>query len=427
MTLADILPSLRSSLPAHLEPGAWPPAARWGGRGELLVAGAGLAALAEAHGTPLYVLDEAAVRERCRAYAAAFGAENVAYTGKALLTAGVAGWVAAEGLGLYAGSAGEIRVALAGGVDPSRIVLYGSAKTPEDLAVARAAGVGAIVVESLSEITRLAATAPAGQRVLLRLLAGPAEGEAFGLRVGTGEAATAVARIAGQPGLRLAGLDCSVGHEIERFQRYETELRRIAEFSAHIHRAHGAAVGWVDLGGGHTDHDFALEAFAGRMRAMMTLESERRGVPAPRLGVSPGRAVVGRAGVTVYRILSVTARRDGRLLVATDGGMTDCPAAQCADRHTAVLVGRASVAPPVPATVLGRHNDPGDFVVPRLELPADVHPGDLLAVAGTGAYHHARASNFHLVPHPALLAVSAGRARTLLRRESIDDLLAREC
>ena len=420
MTLADILP-------ARHEPGAWPPAARRGERGELLVGGAGLAAVAEAHGTPLYVLDEAAVRERCRAYAAAFGVPNVAYTGKALLTAGVAGWVAAEGLGLYAGSAGEIRVALAGGVDPGRIVLYGSAKTPEDLAVAYAAGVGAIVVESLSEITRLAATAPPGQRVLLRLLTGPAESDAFGLQIGTGEAAAAVARIGGQSRLRLAGLDCSVGHGIERFQRYETELRRIAEFSAHVHRAHGAAVEWVNLGGGHAGHDFALEAFAGRMRATVRLESQRHGVPAPRLGVSPGRAVVARAGVTVYRILNVRTRRDGRLLIATDGGMTDCPAAECADRHTAVLVGRASVAPPAPATVLGRHNDPGDVVVPRLHLPADVHPGDLLAVAGTGAYHYARSSNFHLVPRPPLLAVSSGHARTLLRRESIDDLLRREC
>ena len=437
MTLTEILPTLRSSMPAHLEPAVWPRTARWGEGGDLRVGGAGLAALAEEHGTPLFVVDEADVRERCRAYAAAFGGDAVAYTAKALLSIDIARWVAAEGLGLYAGSAGEVRVAALAGFDMRRVALYGSAKTPEDLETAYAAGVGTIVVESIGEITRLAATAPAGQRVLLRVLAGPeptdGQDRRFGIRVAGGEAAAAVARIAAQPGLRLAGFDCSLGHQLNRFSLYEREIGRLCEFAAAMRRAHGVEPEQLNLGGGHAvayrpaELDLALDAFAGRMRAMLHLEADRHGMTAPRLTVSPGRAVVARAGVTVYRVLAVTRTQRGDRLVAVDGGMSDCPAtALCGSRHSAVLLGRDARADAGPAVVVGRHNDPDDLVVPDAQLPVDVHPGDLLAVAGTGAYHHARATNFHLVARPALLAAAEGRARVLVRRESLDDMLARD-
>ncbi|WP_433219582.1 diaminopimelate decarboxylase family protein [Dactylosporangium sp. CS-047395] len=387
---------------------------------DLRIGDVGLAEVAETYGTPLYVLDEAAVRDRCRAYLAAFGAGNVAYTGKALLTSGVAHWIAGEGLGLYVGSAGEIRVALAGGTNPARMVLYGSAKTPEDLNTAYGARVGTIVAESMSDITRLAATAPRGQRVLLRV---GGDGTA-GLAADTGELAAAVARLAGQPGLRFAGFDCSIGHDIGHSRRYEQEIRRLADLCG---RLRGVTVDVLNLGGGHSDHDFALDAFADRMRTTLRCAFAHHDVPIPRLTVSPGRAVVARAGITLYRVLTVTTSPDGHLTVTTDGGLTDCPAVECADRHRAMLIARRSVAPVVPATVLGRHNDPADVVVPAADLPADVHPGDLLAISATGAYHHARASNYHLVPRPPLVAVAHGRARPLIRRETQHDLLARDC
>ncbi|MET7400266.1 alanine racemase [Dactylosporangium sp. NPDC005572] len=426
MTLTDILPTLRSSLPAHLGAGVWPLTARWGDGGDLRVGGVSLAAVAAEHGTPTFVLDEADVRDRCRAYAGAFGAADVAYTGKALLTVDVARWVAAEGLGLYAGSAGEVRVAERAGFDMGRVVLYGSAKSPEDLDVAYRAGVGTIVVESMGEITRLAATAPAGQRVLVRMVDGP--DRRFGMRIAGGEAAAAVARIAAQPGLRLAGFDCSVGHQLSRFSQYEREISRLCEFGAAMYRAHGVRPEQLNLGGGHAvayrpeDFDLALEGFATRMRSVLHLEADRHGLPAPRLTVSPGRAVVARAGVTVYRVLAVTRTQGGDRLVAVDGGLSDHPATA----HGAVLVGRTGRAACGPAVVVGRHNEAGDVVASDASLPADVHPGDLLAVAGTGAYHHARATNFHLVTRPTLLALAGGRSRVLIRRESLDDLLARD-
>jgi diaminopimelate decarboxylase len=242
-----------------------------------------------------------------------------------------------------------------------------------------------------------------------------------------------VARIAAQPGLVLAGFDCSVGHQVSRFTVYEREIRRVLEFAAAMRHEHGVDTPVLNLGGGHavpycgSDLGFALTAFAGRMRAVLRLEAEHCGIPVPRLTVSPGRAIVSRAGVTLYRILSVVQGQDDRLIVAVDGGMTDCPAAAlCGSQHSAALIGRTASAATRPATVVGRHNDVDDVVVASVDLPADVHPGDLLAVAGTGAYHHSRASNYHFVGRPALVAVADRDMHPLVRRESLDDLLCRD-
>jgi diaminopimelate decarboxylase len=315
--------------------------------------------------------------------------------------------------------------------------MYGSAKTPEDLDAAYAGKVGTIVVESIGEITRLAAAAPRGQRVLLRILAGPEPvgviDSRFGLRVGSGDAAAAVARIVAQPGLTLAGFDCSIGHQVSRFSVYEREVRRLVEFLAAMRARHGIELTALNLGGGHAvaysdgDPSLALGAFANRIRGVLQLEAHRRGLPAPHLTVSPGRAIMSRAGITLYHVVSVTRDQDGHNLIAVDGGMTDCPnGVLCGGRHSAVLFGRTSCAQELSTTVVGRHNDAEDIVVETLKLPGDVHPGDLLAVAGSGAYHHSRASNYHLVGRPALLSVRDGRANTLVRRESLADLLARD-
>ncbi|AVT35737.1 diaminopimelate decarboxylase [Plantactinospora sp. BB1] len=436
MTLSDIIPSLRSSLRTPLTE-FWPTTAAWAEHGDLRVGGVSMTSVAAAHGTPTYVLDEADLRQRCRDYLAAFGEGRVAYTGKALLSRGVARRLAEEGLRLYVGSAGELRVALAAGFPADRIVMYGSAKTPEDLDAAYAGRVGTIVVESLGEITRLAATAPPGQRVLLRVLGdtGTADGAdcRFGLRIGSGEAAGAVARIVAQPRLRLVGVDCSVGHQLSRFSVYEREVREVMEFLAAMRARYGVVATELNLGGGHAvaysgaDPSLALAAFANRIRAVLRLAADRHDLPTPALTVSPGRAIVSRAGITLYRVVSVNRGPDGRHLVAVDGGMTDCPpGALCGGRHSAVLFGRTTCADPVRTTVVGRHNDSDDVVVPGLTLPSDVRPGDLLAVAGSGAYHHSRASNYHLVGRPPLLVVREGRISTLVRRESPDDLLRRD-
>ncbi|MGX7673733.1 diaminopimelate decarboxylase family protein [Plantactinospora sp. DSM 117369] len=436
MSLADLIPSLRTSLRTPLTGDVWPTTARWGEHGDMYIGGVGMAALAAHHGTPTYAVDETDLRLRCRDYLTAFGDGNVFYTAKALISRRVTRWLDEEGLGLYVGSAGELQVAQAAAFPPDRIVMYGNAKAPHDLEAAYRARASAIVVESSSEISRLAATAPAGQRILLRVLAEPAgdsPDSRFGLRITSDAAMSAVARIAAQPGLTLVGLDCSVGHQVSRFSIYEREVRRVVEFLAAVRARHGIELTALNLGGGHAvayntgDPTLALNAFAHRIRGVLNLAAQQSNIPAPRLTVSPGRAIVARAGVTIYRVLAVNHDSNGHNLVAVDGGMTDCPHdSLCGGRHTAVMIGRVSNAAPAPTTIVGRHNDIDDVIVPSQNLPSDLHPGDLLAVAGTGAYHHTRASNYHLVGRPALISVRDALSTTLIRRETTEDVLARD-
>jgi diaminopimelate decarboxylase len=228
----------------ELETAVWPATADRSQYGDLLVGGVAMSSVAATHGTPVYVIDETDMRQQCREYADAFGHRGAAYTAKALLSRAIARWIVEERLGLYVSSAGELHVAQAVGFPADRIVLYGNAKTPEDLRAAYLGRVGTIVVESLGEIPRLAATAPPGQRLLLRVLTGMelADGvdRRFGLRIDTGEAHDAVARIVAQKGLQLVGLDCSVGHQITHVAAYEREVRAVTGFLAAVGAHHGA-------------------------------------------------------------------------------------------------------------------------------------------------------------------------------------------
>jgi diaminopimelate decarboxylase len=387
--------------------------------------------LAATYGTPVHVLAEADVRARCAEYVAAFGADAVAYSAKAGLTAGAGKWIAEEGLGCYVGSAAELRTALLAGFPPARLVLYGCGKSVADLDAAYACG-AAVVAGSLAEIETIAARAPIGQRVLARVVSSAAAGRGrpryYGLRLGSGTALAAINAVLASPNLLLAGLDCSIGHQISRFQAYEGCLREAMAFCAVLRSRTGASVPALNLGGGHAiayaegDDGFALSAFAARMHAMVRLSAERYGIAEPRLTVSPGRAVVARAGITLHRVTSVS-QPDDRLVVALDGGMPDCAAAaDCAGRHTAELVGRVSPAPMRPASVVGGPEQARRAMVPAMDLPDDIGAGDLLAVAGTGAYHH-RPGPF--VGRPPVLGVGDGLVRTLVRRETLEDLLLR--
>jgi diaminopimelate decarboxylase len=163
------------------------------------------------------------------------------------------------------------------------------------------------------------------------------------------------------------------------------------------------------------------------MRRVLALECGRQNLDPPRLSVTPGRAIVARAGVALYRVTAVRHEPNGHQLVAIDGGLSDNPRpALYGARYTAVLVGRSSPAPTAPTTVVGRHDEAGDVIIRNQPLPGDLRPGDLLAVPGCGAYHYPLASNYDLTGRPPLIAVRDGRARTLVRRETIDDILRRE-
>ena len=423
----------------------WPGSTRPSPTGDLTVGGVSLAEAADRFGTPVYVLDEQEIRDRCRTYRTAFPDADVVYAAKAFLCRAMAHWVQEEGLGLDVCSAGELALAVTTGFPPERIVLHGNAKSPEDLRTALRLGVGRIVVDSTSEIARLAAITPADtrQKVMVRVVPGIAAGahtkirtgtddQKFGLSITDGSAQHAITRILDQPHLELVGLHCHIGSQIATTKPYVAAVRRMVGLLARIRDQHGVTLPQLDIGGGHAiayrpgEERLDIPVLAGRVRAELEDGCARAGLPVPRLTLEPGRAIVGPAGVAVYRVLAVK-RTGDRTFVAVDGGMSDNPRpALYGVRYAPRLIGRPATAPPRLVTVVGRHCEAGDILADEVALPGDVRPGDLLAVPAAGAYHLSMASGYNLVGRPPVVAVADGIARVLVRRESLDDMNRRD-
>ncbi|KIF02040.1 diaminopimelate decarboxylase [Streptomyces sp. RSD-27] len=423
----------------------WPASTARLPHGGLAVGGVSLTEVAQRFDTPVYVLDEGEVRERCRTYRDAFPDAGVLYAAKAFLSRAMVRWVQEEGLGLDVCSAGELELAVTSGFPPEHIVLHGNAKSPRDIASALRLGVGRIVIDSPSEIARIAAAVgPRGhQRVLVRVVPGVAagghekirtgtEGQKFGLSATDGSAQRAVARILDQPQLELSGLHCHIGSQITAVDSYLVALGRMVELMAAVHAAHGVALPELDLGGGHGiayrpgEPALDLTALARELRTALAGRCAAAGLPVPRLIVEPGRAIAGPAGVALYRVLAVK-HSGGKVFVAVDGGMSDNPRpALYGVRYAPRLVGRHSTAGSRTATVVGRHCEAGDVLAVDAELPQDVHPGDLLAVPVAGAYQLSMASGYNMVGRPPVVAVHEGAARLLVRRETLDDFRSRD-
>ncbi|MFN2496408.1 MAG: diaminopimelate decarboxylase [Pseudonocardiaceae bacterium] len=439
-----------------LHPAVWPRGARRGDDGAVRLAGVDVAELAETYGTPLFVMDEADFRARCAEHAAAFGApERVHYAAKAFLCAEIARWVAAEGLGLDVCTGTEFAVASHAGFPAHRIALHGNNKSPAELAAAVQAGVGAVVLDSFLEIARLddiAHRRDVVQPVLIRVTVGVEahthefiatahEDQKFGFSLAAGDAAEAVRRVLKSDGLRLAGLHSHIGSQIFDADGFEVAAHRMVGLLAAIRDEHGpdviAAMPTLDLGGGlgiaYTAEDDPppTATLAARLRSIVDGECRAAGLPVPALTVEPGRAIVGPGTVTLYQVgttkdvmLGAASRRR---YVSVDGGMSDNLRTALYDaRYDCRIVSRVSDAEPVLSRVVGKHCESGDVVVRDCWLPDDVAPGDLLAVAGTGAYCYAMSSRYNLVPRPAVVAVRDGAHRPLLRRETIADLLCLE-
>jgi diaminopimelate decarboxylase len=445
MTLADLIPSLRSSLPHPLEPWLWPTSTHHIPGGDLSVGGASLVGVAAQHGTPSYVLDLGEFRARCAAYRHAFHDADVVYAGKALLTRAVARIIDDEDLGLDVCSAGELALAAGVRFPVDRITLHGNAKPAALLRRAIPMGVGRIVIDSLDEIATLAAIGfgPARQRVLIRVTPGVdahthraittgTDDQKFGLAISSGAAAEAVRRVLTTPALELVGVHCHVGSQVTRTAPYEQLVARLVAFLAAVHDEHGLALPELNVGGGHAiayhPGDVSLapgDVHAALSRSLRAASATHR-LPVPRLTVEPGRAIAGPAGITVYRVLTVK-HRASRTWVAVDGGLSNNPRpALYGARYTARLLGRLSPFADEHVTVVGQHCEAGDMLIEDALLPSDIHAGDLLAVPATGAYHHSMASTYNLTPRPPVIGVSEGRSRVLVRRETVDDLLARD-
>ena len=402
--------------------------------GSLIVGGCRLDDLAARHGTPLFVYDEQHLRARCREAVRAFGAGNVIYATKAFLCKAMASLAVEERMLLDVASGGELAVAVAAGAPPSSCVLHGNNKSVAELRQAIAAGVRSIVVDSFDELDRLeafAAEALPAPRVLIRVTPGVhahthhyiATGQddsKFGFNLANGDAAAAVEGAASSPAMELVGLHCHIGSNVFDADSFARAAQVMAGFAA------SCDLPELILGGG-----LGVPYVEGERAASITQWAQAlldacacAGIRS-RLAVEPGRAVVAGAALTLYTVGTIKHIPDIRTYVAVDGGMSDNPRPVLYGSGYEAFLPRAVTAERVGGfRVVGKHCESGDVLVHDARLPADVAVGDLLATPVTGAYGHSMGSNYNKLTRPAVVFAADGRHRLVVRRETVDDLLA---
>jgi len=421
---------------------------------ELSIAGITAKTLAKEFGTPTFFIDEADFRERARAWDKAlkdaFGshAGTVYYASKAFICTEVARWIKEIGIGIDVSTGGEMSVALAGSIDPSKIEVHGNNKSLGEIEKAISVGVEAIVIDSLYEIERVAEAAKkAGkvQRVLLRITPGiqahthesiatAHEDVKFGFSIASGAAWAAITAVRNHPSLELRGVHAHIGSQIFGYKSFEILSERLVSLLAQYRDEFKSELPELDLGGGYgiaylpgdetVDPHEAMNALA----AAVTKNCATHNLQIPRVSIEPGRAIVGPTMFTLYEVGTVkdVTLENGthRRYISIDGGMSDNirPSLYGAE-YTTILANRTSTAPHVSSRLVGKHCETGDIVIREIDLPDDIVPGDLLAVPATGAYGRSMASNYNHVPRPPVVAVMDGKARVIVRRETEADLL----
>ena len=410
----------------------FPPDSRLADDGVLTVGGCRADELAERFGTPVLVVAEQAVRDRAREYADGLAARwpnsRVVFASKAFPCTAVQRLVVSEGLGLDVAGAGEIITALRAGVDPALVVLHGNAKSDEEIALAVEHGIGLVAVDNSDDVDRLEATVPAGrtQPVLVRVIPGVIadthshvltghEGSKFGLAPAA--AAELIKRIEASPRLDMRGLHVHVGSQIldvEPFAESVAPVAALGEFPVYdLGGGLGARYTWADRRPAVADY---LDALIGAARAHLPAAAE--------IIIEPGRSMVAEAACTLYRVTTV--KRGLHTFVAVDGGMGDnLEVSLFEQRFEAGIIGRFDRSDQEQVIVVGRHCESGDVLVDGAPLHAP-KVGDLLAVPATGAYCFTMSNNYNGNRRIPVVFARDGEARLVVRRETYDDLIARD-
>ena len=445
--------------PNALHSGVWPASAKRGRSGELVLGGVSSSDVVAEYGTPVMVMDRDDLLHRARVVAAAVHAGcakhqisgGVYYASKSFISGHIVSWLAAEGLGFDVASGGELAIALAGGADPADIEFQGNNKSVAEIEQAVSAGVGTIVLDAPIEAQRVAAVARdhgVVQDVMVRVntgvhadtheyLATAREDQKFGLS--PAESLELVAEVRATQSLRFVGLHSHIGSQIFALEGFLEAASRLMELYRDL--LAGGEVASLNLGGGfgiaYTEADKPMditEMITGIIDHVAG-EAERLGVAMPDLSFEPGRVISGPSGVTLYsagviKPVQVSAA-DGssatRVYVSVDGGMSDNarPALYGANYSTRIS-SRNSTAAPELVRVVGKHCESGDIVVSADYLPGDVTPGDVIAVATTGAYCYSLASNYNQVARPPVVWVGGGQHGVMVQGENLRDVLARD-
>jgi diaminopimelate decarboxylase len=402
------------------------------GTGHLMIGGCDTVRLAVEHGTPLFVYDEAHLRNRCREAVTAFGPGAV-YASKAFLCRAMARLVHEEGMAIDVSTGGELHICLAAGVPAERLVFHGNNKSRNELRRALEVGVGRIVVDSFDELDRLHSLHEPGRpppRILLRVTPGieahthefVATGQddsKFGFTVSSGAATRAVEEASNSASVDLVGIHAHIGSQVFRVESFAEALRAVADFASpfdlpELSIGGGLGVAYIEGEAAPSITEWA-QGVNDATRAM--------GVNA-QLFAEPGRSIVAQAAVTLYTVGTIKELRGLRTYVAVDGGMSDNPRPILyGSGYETFVPARVNDDRPQAIRLVGKHCESGDVLVLEGRVPEGLEVGDFIATPVTGAYGHSMGSNYNKVLRPAVVFVSDGEARLVVRRESFDDLL----
>lgn len=415
--------------------------------GHLEIGGCDTTDLAAQFGTPLYIMDEAKLRENCRAYRSSLEkhcSNGLAiYASKAFLCTAMARLIDQEGLGLDVVSGGEIYTALQAGFPMDRVFFHGNNKSAEEISLAVESGVGRLVADSrydLALIDQVAARCRQKVRVLLRVTPGIEAhtheyirtgqiDSKFGEGLPNGRAKEVLSRLSDYPNLEFMGLHCHIGSQIFETDPFGDAARLLMQFARQLKQDYDLDLKELNLGGGlgvrylPEDDPPNINDTVGGLAMAVKAAAVQCEMPEPRLILEPGRSIAGEAGTTLYTIGSIKEIPGLRTYLAVDGGMGDNPRpALYGARYQAVVANKFSHPRAITVTVAGKNCESGDLLIKDLELP-ESEPGDLLAVFTTGAYNYSMSSNYNRLPRPATVFVQDGAADLVIARETYADLV----
>jgi diaminopimelate decarboxylase len=435
----------------------WPKSANRNNDGALVISGLDVRDISQKYPTPLFVLDETDLINRVQKYMKSFSKAShgskltketkIFYASKAFTSSLFIKLIVNEGMGVDVASEGELRVALAGGCKPENIVFHGNNKSVDELAFAIDKKVGLFAVDSFFEIARLAQLAidkNVKPNVLVRVTAGieahthefvatAHEDQKFGFSLAAGDADEAVRRIVKDENLHLVGLHSHIGSQIFDNKGFEIAATRLAELALRIAKEHNVQIEMLNLGGGmgiayiDSDAPLAIEQMSSELVDIVYKLFTTNGLAMPQLAFEPGRAIVGPSMITLYTVGTTKKieleNGEKRTYIAVDGGMSDnIRTALYGAQYSVTLASRLSKAEPMLSRIVGKHCESGDIIVRDCYLPEDLVPGDLIAVAATGAYNRSMSSQYNLVTRPGVISVNNNKITELLRKETYEDV-----
>lgn len=416
---------------------------------ELYVGGLSAKSIAKTYGTPVYLMDEKQLRDKCRRYLKSFssnGKNKVAYAGKAFLTLAMCNLIHEEGLCLDVVSGGELFTAYKSEFPLEKIYFHGNNKTLSEVEMGISLGVGTFVVDNFYEmelINKIAKEKGKVQRVILRITPGIEAhtheyiktgqvDSKFGFTMLNNNTLKAVKKAIELENINFAGLHCHIGSQIFDIQPYEDAVDVMLNIVHSLEQETGYRMEEVDLGGGfgiyykEGDTPKSIEEFSEAILNKAKLVAEELNMELPTLTIEPGRSIVGNAGVTLYTIGTIKEIPEVRKYVAVDGGMTDNirPALYRAE-YESIIANRIVSDEVEKVTISGKCCESGDILLNDTSL-SKVESGDILAIMSTGAYGYSMASNYNKIPRPPVLMINNGEARVICKRESYEDIIKNE-